>query len=374
MSPIVTIPILGKGMSTSLEIMLQVRPEFMGGMITNNAEITSAVTTNPLHNSLEDEDNPLSVIHGSIDDVSELATDNDVDDETGFPSGDPVNGDNANDVDDYDLAQIEIGQMFDLAIRKTFDPVNYVDNDMNGVISPGDDVTFDIEVFNQGTLDAYNVQLSDYIPGDAMMRELILNDAAWEDDDMDGVANLVTVIPFIAASTTSDPSVMLTITFTIDPMFMGTLITNFVEISAADDDTDSTNPDPIDIDSTPDNEMDNDIQGPDNSIDNEQNDEDDHDPAPVTVVQEFDLALIKTINSATPGPYYPGSMVTFDITVFNQGGLDAYDIQINDYFPSDLILTDTDWSLNGNTATMVNEIPYIAADDSETVMITFMIR
>ena len=154
---------------------------------------------------------------------------------------------------------------------------------------------------------------------------------------------------------------------------MGDIITNFVEISAADDDNVSTNEDPIDIDSTPDNEDDNDVQGPDNSIDNEQGDEDDHDPAPVTVVQEFDLALIKTINGATPGPYYPGSMVTFDIEVFNQGGLDAYDIQINDYIPTGLTLSDTDWSLSGSTATMVNEIPVIAVDDSETVTITFTI-
>ena len=177
--------------------MLRVDPAFMGDLITNNAEITSAITTDPLHSALVDEDDDLSVIHGSSDDVSELATDNDVDDETGFPSGDPVNGDNANDVDDYDLAQIPVGQVFDLAIRKTFDPVNYVDNDLNGVISPGDDITFDIEVFNQGSLDAYNIQLSDYIPFG-----LILNDGLWEDDDLDGTANLVNVLPFLAADDT----------------------------------------------------------------------------------------------------------------------------------------------------------------------------
>ena len=37
----------------------------------------------------------------------------------------------------------------------------------------------------------------------------------------------------------------------------------------------------------------------------------------------FDLALIKTVNATTPGPYAPGSMITYDITVLNQGTVDA---------------------------------------------------
>ena len=48
-----------------------------------------------------DEDSDLATINGSSDDVTELATDNDVDDEA---TGTPGIEDNTNDADDYDLA------------------------------------------------------------------------------------------------------------------------------------------------------------------------------------------------------------------------------------------------------------------------------
>lgn len=38
----------------------------------------------------------------------------------------------------------------------------------------GDDVVFRIEVFNQGNVDATNIEITDYIPAG-----LILNDNAW---------------------------------------------------------------------------------------------------------------------------------------------------------------------------------------------------
>ncbi len=56
----------------------------------------------------------------------------------------------------------------------------------------------------------------------------------------------------------------------------------------------------------------------------------------------FDLALTKTINtSATPGPFSPDSMVQFTITVFNQGNIDAYDIDVADYFNAAELSTPT---------------------------------
>ena len=60
--------------------------------------------------------------------------------------------------------------------------------------------------------------------------------------------------------------------------------------------------------------------------------------------QSFDLALTKVLNTtATPGPFAPGDSVTFSITVFNQGTLDAYDVQLSDYIPNGLILADALW-------------------------------
>ena len=49
----------------------------------------------------------------------------------------------------------------------------------------------------------------------------------------------------------------------------------------------------------------------------------------------FDLALTKVINTdLTPGPYFPGDSVVFDIEVENQGSYDADGIEIVDYAPA----------------------------------------
>ena len=65
---------LAAGTSTTIDIDLAIDPSFTGMVITNNAEITSALGG-------IDEDGDLSVIDGSVDDTSELGTDGDVDDE-----------------------------------------------------------------------------------------------------------------------------------------------------------------------------------------------------------------------------------------------------------------------------------------------------
>lgn len=58
----------------------------------------------------------------------------------------------------------------------------------------------------------------------------------------------------------------------------------------------------------------------------------------------FDLALIKQLGVGQPSPVLPGESVTFTITVFNQGDIDAYNIAITDYIPA--ILNDSDWTNN----------------------------
>ena len=91
---------------------------------------------------------------------------------------------------------------------------------------------------------------------------------------------------------------------------MGTTLTNVAEI---------TSDDGVDVDSTPDND---DIN------------EDDQDEVPVTIGQTFDLALTKVLS--TTGPIAAGDVVTFDITVINQGSLDATGVVITDYIPTGL--------------------------------------
>ena len=89
--------------------------------------------------------------------------------------------------------------------------------------------------------------------------------------------------------------------------------------------------------------------------------------------QIFDLALIKTINAATPSPYSPGDMVTFDVTVINQGTLDAFNVNVSDYVPADLILSDPAWTLAGGVATLVSPITSLPAGASTVLPITFTI-
>jgi len=68
--------------------------------------------------------------------------------------------------------------------------------------------------------------LSDYIP-----TGLILADNNWEDNDQDGVANLITPIPDVLVSEGSE---FVDITFQIDNNYQGTEIINEAEISAVE--------------------------------------------------------------------------------------------------------------------------------------------
>ena len=118
-----------------------------------------------------------------------------------------------------------------------------------------------IRVYNQGTLDAKNVTITDYIPS-----QLILNDADWN-DNTDGTASITLAGPIPAGQ-----SISVDITFMVDINAVGA-VTNLAEISNAEDTDGNTMGD---VDSTPDNNPTNDGTPVDNAIDNP-NDEDDHD-------------------------------------------------------------------------------------------------
>ncbi|MBK8736787.1 MAG: DUF11 domain-containing protein [Saprospiraceae bacterium] len=99
-------------------------------------------------------------------------------------------------------------------------------------------------------------------------------------------------------------------------------------------------------------------------------DEDDHDPAQIPVAQTFDLALKKTLQ--TTGSLRPGGQVTFAMTIYNQGTIDATNINVSDYIPTGLTLNDPTWI--GNPATLVTPIPFLAKGDSMVRTITFTIN
>ncbi len=213
-------------------------------------------------------------------------------------------------------------QVFDLAlIKQVVTP---------GPYAAGDDVTFDIEVCNQGNVDAFNIDVTDNIPSGMTLSTSDAN--GWASA---GAGAVTTTIPTIAAGMCETVQIDLT----IDPSFMGTSLINNAEISAADDDMDSTNTPPTDVDSTPgDNSQPNDLADDNDLLETDGGD--DEDPEEIMIEQTYDLALIKT--EASTGPYSPGDDVTFDITVCNQGTLDAAGIEVTDNIPSGLLLSAAD--------------------------------
>jgi len=326
------IPVLAPGASTNLTIMFT---------IDAGTENTTLVNTSEIAAANDGSGNPGMDIDSTPD------ANND----------DPVGGDNITDnsngdEDDHDPAPLFV-EVFDLALTKVL-------SNGPGPFEENDPVVFSIVVTNQGTIDAENILVSDYIPSG-----LTLTDAAWTEAPA-GTATLNTPIASLAAGA----STTLTIAFTLDPgVTDGTILTNYAEISAADNALTGQPGD--DVDSTPDANNDDPVGG-DNVTDNSNGDEDDHDPAIVPVGGFFDLALIKVLSSS--GPFQVGDPVTFTITVTNQGTQTGFDIQISDYVPIGLTLSDGAWSEAGGVATMNALIPVLAPGDSIDIPITFTIN
>ena len=61
---------------------------------------------------------------------------------------------------------------------------------------------------------------------------------------------------------------------------------------------------------------------------------------------EYDLALAKKLKTGQPSKVKVGDLVTFTITVTNEGQITANTFTITDNLPAQLILADADWSIN----------------------------
>ena len=254
-------------------------------------------------------------------------------------------------VSDEDTSEVLVEDpIFDLALRKVLatNPIN---------LTRGGVATFLIEVTNQGTIDATNVEVTDYIPAG-----LTLNDAAWTQSGQ----NATRVIGTVPVGRT----VTRTITFTINADAPNN-ISNFAEIS--EDNAPEGNED---CDSTPDGINGNQPGETDGALVDDEigdgcnpgGDEDDSDIETITLPggEVFDLALQKTFSQGTLNP---GGSVTFNVRVFNQGTVDATNVEVTDYIPAGLTLNDTAWTQSGQNATRV--ISSVAAGQTETIQITF---
>jgi uncharacterized repeat protein (TIGR01451 family) len=168
---------------------------------------------------------------------------------------------------------------FDLALRKRLAADTPAD------LAVGDEVTFEIEVFNQGDVDAKDATVVDYIPAG-----LTLADTDWTET---AAGATIRTGPIAAGD-----SVTVEITFEIAAGASGR-IENLAEIAAATSAVTMPNGDPLpDIDSTPDDDdgddlIDDQVQG--------SGDEDDHDIAVLSLATQ----------PSTPGsPTTPATPVT----------------------------------------------------------------
>ncbi|MBK8704933.1 MAG: hypothetical protein IPN33_16070 [Saprospiraceae bacterium] len=190
-----------------------------------------------------------------------------------------VNGDGLGreDEDDHDVAEV-ITRVFDLALRKTLELGQL------SSVSLNDTVTFVIEVFNQGMIAADNIQLTDYLPNGLLFVAPI--NPGWTIDALGNPTTTLNVANGALPSTGLLPghSVFAEIHVVVAPGLQeGLSLVNFAEISAA---TDTNGQPKQDIDSTPDNNENNDTFIHDNDINGNGSigeDEDDHDPAEVEV-------------------------------------------------------------------------------------------
>lgn len=85
-------------------------------------------------------------------------------------------------------------------------------------------------------------------------------------------------------------------------------------------------------------------------------DEDDHDPAQVTVTQTFDLAIQKTIDPDA-SPYEKGDTVSFKIEVYNQGTLDATGVEVMEYLPTGMNYVSGDFTTTAPHTAVIASLP-----------------
>jgi len=237
----------------------------------------------------------------------------------------------------------------DVALRKT------VNAGTPGPYRYGDIVSFDIEVFNQGNVPLSDIEIVDYIPCGLTY---VSGTPSWTLNANQARVTLVGVLASKASRT-------IRIDFRIGDCLTGDAWLNITEVMGMED-ANGKNVSDQDIDSTPDNDKNNDAGGLEESpADDYVNgdgtgaigdgvavtDEDDHDPALIPV---FDLALRKQL--LTSAPYTYNTQHTFRIEVFNQGNVAAYNVEIGDYIPAGYTFIggmNPLWTIAGSTASTV---------------------
>ena len=228
------------------------------------------------------------------------------------------------DEDDHDPAGIEI---FDLGLQNIVNSIYYP-------FDYGDIIPFKITVFNQGSIIAKNIKITDKIP--CGYQFILANNPGWIQNALNQTAEYTLAQP-LAPGASTDVLLYLNVK---DCLTTGDSWVNIAEISSAQDNSGNLM-NSNDFDSNFDSNFTNDPGGtPDTAEDNQlygdgkngpangyMREEDDSDPARIYV---FDLAMTKTL--ANPNPKY-GDILTFNLTIYNQGNQVATNIDLKDYEP-----------------------------------------
>ena len=315
----------------------------------------------------------LEVVSGAMSDIitwSEISrtdqTDADCYDIDSTPNdinGDDVGGDVENgsdnvitdDGNDYDNDGIADEDDHDPAMLDVQDLALIVWADQKEPVLTGDDVKFIIRVTNQGNIINKEIKVANYIPSGFELSENDNN--GWTEE-----ANQL-VTKTLDGTLAMGQSIETCILLTVKPGVNASDLINYAEIVESYDLQDK----PLmsrDVDSSPDAIFNNDpggepsdlvdcdpypyIIGDDNNISGvgfNDEDEDDHDPAWVPVL---DLATI--IYTEHTQPIIPGDDIKFLVDTYNQGNMATDEIELTIYLPDGFSL-----SMNDNFGWIIND-------------------
>lgn len=242
------------------------------------------------------------------------------------PAGEVLDG----EVEDRKVTFVD-APVFDLALRlKVTDP--------SAPIQAGDAVSFNIEVINQGTVDATGVVVTNYIP---VGMKLDPADTNWTVDPNNAQIATLTNPVSVAAGQSYTP--VLTISLIVLETVTKGDLTNAAEISVALDGDGNVR---ADEDSIPDADSTNDGVVSDDTIDNTGGDQDDHDIAVLSVAPTVDIDLAKEVykaDGATPASSVRrGDTLIYVLTVSNAGPDDATNVAVTDKLPVGLTYVSDD--------------------------------
>lgn len=265
---------------------------------------------------------------------------------------------NDGEVEDYKVT-IAAAPVFDLALLKRLSTGQATS------VKAGDTVKFTIEVHNQGTIEAKDVVVSDYIPSG-----LTLADANWT--AAGSIATLNTPIASLAAGA----STTVEISFTVDATATAGDLTNTAEISAAKDK--DGNP-ATDADSTADTNVSNEKGIVDDVMDNTGGDEDDSDIAKITILVDpkTDVELVKTVADAQDQPLTTvrrGSTVVYTLQTTNKGPDAATGVVIKDQLPAGLTYISDDSAGKYDAASGLWTVGDVANGESKVLKITATVK